>query len=245
MMNKLEVLDYLNTKAPASATLEHLCLRFQSDIQPIIDELVKEGLVFYAEPVRTDVGTIVSIRTYQRQEEIDAYLEGGVIIDKVDPPLVPVSKRCGAVAMAVYAFLWESASKDVRYDKRLHLQWKDRRDTGGTTSWSIKGLADALGVTRKTAKSAVDKLLDAGFIQHINKASSTTGKYHSVFRVTHPAHLDAVSHANNLMVPEPSERRSRALNNKAVSLETGECLDYCSSYDERLEQMVDEVMATI
>lgn len=244
MVTKDEVLEYLNTNAPASTTLKHLTLRFHSDIQPIIDELVKEGVVFYGEEVETDVGSMIPIRTYKRQQEIDDYLEGGVILTKANPLLMSASQRCGALSMAVYAFLWESAKKQVNYDNQLHLPWKDRRDTGGTTSWSITGLADALKITRKTIKSAIDKLLDAGFIQHINQVPSSTGKYHSVFRVTHPNHYSAVIHAMNIIGGLPSERRSNALNNQSASLDSGECLDYGYSYSERLETLLDDVMSS-
>ena len=240
---KTQVFDYLNTNAPASATIRHLCQFFDtSNVKLIIDELVGEGKVFYSEPVETDTGTILPIRTYQRQQEIEDYKDGGVLINKCDPPLISASKSCGAIAMAIYAFLWESASKDINYDKRLHLDWKSRRDTGGTTTWSIKGIADALGLTRKTAKSAIDKLLDNGFIQHINKCDSSKGKYHSVFRVTHPIHLTSVRYANDVMGGQPSKNRTKLLN--SIYNDDIEYDGYYSSYDERLEQMIDDEMVS-
>ena len=124
-----------------------------------------------------------------------------LILTDAKPPLVEVSKLKGK-ASQVYSVLWSSAIKDVR------------GDCGGTTTWSIKAIADTLGLTRKTTKVAVDKLLDNGFIQHIGKAHSHDGKYHSIFRVTHPSQLDSVRYAIDVMGSSPSSIRSNLLNNK-------------------------------
>ena len=134
-----------------------------------------------------------------------------VILKGAIPTLSEVSKTCGPSSLAVYSFLWSSAVTDARYDSRMHLKWDDRRDCGGTTSWSVKGIADALGLARNTVKTSIDKLLDNGFIQHINAKPSAKGKYHSVFRVTHPDMLDAVRYAIDTMSGKPSERRSKLL----------------------------------
>ena len=79
------------------------------------------------------------------------------------PPLVQVAKL-GGLCSQVYAVLWESAYKDVRRDPGLHQQWAARRDCGGTTEWTVKGIANELGSCRKRVGKAIDQLLDNGFI---------------------------------------------------------------------------------
>ena len=67
-----------------------------------------------------------------------------VILNKAVPPFQQVAKLGGKAAQ-VYGVLWASGLMDVRPDPRLHLKWEDRRDCGGTSSWTVKGLADHLG----------------------------------------------------------------------------------------------------
>ena len=63
------------------------------------------------------------------------------ILTNSEPPLLEVSKLKGK-ASQIYGLMWTSAKIDVRYDKRKHLPWEKRRDCGGTTYWTIKGMAD-------------------------------------------------------------------------------------------------------
>ena len=86
-----------------------------------------------------------------------------MILQNCCPPLVQVAKLGGACSQA-YAVLWESAYKDVRRDPRLHKHWKTRMDCGGTTKWTIKGIAGELGTCRKRVAKALDQLLDNGFV---------------------------------------------------------------------------------
>lgn len=128
-----------------------------------------------------------------------------VILKDAQPPLVEVAKLKGK-ASQVYSLLWESASKDVRYDKRLHLQWKDRRDAGGTTHWSIKGIASELKLHRTTVTRAVCCLLDSGLIQVDGFFPTGSGSDQTVFRVTHPDQLEAVRYAISMISSSPSQR---------------------------------------
>ena len=82
-----------------------------------------------------------------------------MILQNCCPPLAQVAKLGGSCSQ-VYAVLWESAYKDVRRDPGLHKQWMNRMDCGGTTTWTIKGIAGELGACRKRIAKALDELLD-------------------------------------------------------------------------------------
>jgi len=129
-----------------------------------------------------------------------------VILNKATPPLPEVIKLCGGKSAEVYTFLWESAARDVRYDKRTHLPWRERRDCGGTTSWSTKGIADQLGMSRNTVAKALDKLLDNGFLSINGHIPSTHGSYHRVYQVNHPDELEHVRYAISMFADPPSVR---------------------------------------
>ena len=68
-----------------------------------------------------------------------------VILKDTVPPIIEVSEL-GYAAVAVYSLLYQSAYQDQRYDQR---QCVRRRDCGGTTHWTHKGLADKLVWGRK------------------------------------------------------------------------------------------------
>ena len=105
------------------------------------------------------------------------------------PPMVEVfdlGRECGPV----YALLWESAFKDV--------SGKGKSAQGGTTAWSVKGIANQCGLGKATVISAVKKLLDAGFIQYAGWAWGN-GSPKRRWRVTHPKHLEAVRYAISVM----------------------------------------------
>ena len=129
-----------------------------------------------------------------------------VILKNVTPPYGEVIDLCGASTLKVYKFLWESAEKDVRYDKRTHLPWNKRRDCGGTTSWSTKGIADSIGMSRNTVAKAIDKLLDNGFLSINAHIPSGHGKYHRVYQVNHPDELEGVRYAISMFGEPPSMR---------------------------------------
>ena len=75
------------------------------------------------------------------------------------PPIEEVSELRVNGAVAVYALLFESAYKDRRWDNRRDLPWEERRDCGGLSHWSVKGLASQLKLGRETVRKAVDALL--------------------------------------------------------------------------------------
>jgi len=105
----------------------------------------------------------------------------------------------GSNPLKVYTVLYDAAARDVR------------GDCGGTTNWSIKGLASELGVRRETVAAALNKLLDNGFIQVAGESTNKGGSHNTVWRVTHPNMLDAVRYANDIMGP-PSERLKKMRN---------------------------------
>ena len=106
------------------------------------------------------------------------------------PPLVQVAKLGGSCSQ-VYAVLWESAYKDVRRDPRLYKQWKNRMDCGGTTKWTIKGIAGELEACRKRVAKALDQLLDNGFVIAESYEQTGRGTKTIIWRVVHPDQLEA------------------------------------------------------
>ncbi len=126
------------------------------------------------------------------------------LLQQVQPPLNDVA-LLGSNPLRVYVIMFESAAMDNRYDKRTHLPWHERRDCGGTTSWTIKGLANELGIKRDTVSRALNKLLDAGYIQIAGEQENKGNSRNTVWRVTHPQMLEAVRYSIELMGP-PSER---------------------------------------
>ena len=135
-----------------------------------------------------------------------------VILKDSIPPSRDVSKL-GSHAAMVYSILWSSALMDSKYDKRFYLDWKDRLDTGGTTTWTVKGLADNCGSDHRTITKALDKLLDAGFIQAINYVNAGYGRLKTIWRVTHPDQLDAVRYAIDV-IGSPAKTWHKRLNPK-------------------------------
>lgn len=106
----------------------------------------------------------------------------------------------------VYEVLWESASKDFRYDNKKHLPWEHRRDCGGTTSWSKTALASHLKMRREKVAQCIDKLLDLGLITVVGLERSSKGSPHHVYRVIHPKHLEAQQRAMYWFTDPPSVR---------------------------------------
>ena len=115
------------------------------------------------------------------------------------PPIEEVSELRVKGAVAIYALLWESSYKDRRWDKRRDLPWEERRDCGGTTHWTIKGLADKLMMGKATVMKALDALLSSGFVQIIRWEQTERGSANRVFRVTQPNQLESVRHAISIM----------------------------------------------
>ena len=115
-----------------------------------------------------------------------------VLLDKVQPPLNDVA-LLGSNPLRVYVILFEAAQQDVR------------GNAGGTTSWTIKGMASELGIKRETVSRALNKLLDAGYIQIAGEQRNRDSSHSTIWRVTHPEMLDAVRYSIELM-GAPSER---------------------------------------
>jgi len=129
-----------------------------------------------------------------------------VILKDVEPPIMEVAKL-GYAAVAVYSLLFQSAHRDRCY---AQIAPGYRADTGGTTNWSHKAIADTLSMGKAKVIQATDALLDAGFIQAIARVRSATGSKHRVYRVTHPEHLEAQRLALSLF-DEPSSVRNKRI----------------------------------
>jgi hypothetical protein len=129
-----------------------------------------------------------------------------VILKDVEPPIMEVAKL-GYAAVAVYSLLFQSAHRDRCY---AQIAPGYRADTGGTTNWSHKAIADTLSMGKAKLIQATDALLDAGFIQVIARVRSATGSKHRVYRVTHPEHLEAQRLALSLF-DEPSSVRNKRI----------------------------------
>lgn len=119
-----------------------------------------------------------------------------ILLDKCEPPLSEVA-MLGSNPLRVYVILFESAKSD------------NRGDCGGTTSWTIKGIAGELGVKRETVSRALNKLLDAGYIQITGEAKNKGNSHSTIWRVTHPEMLESVRYSISMMGDTPSERLAK------------------------------------
>ena len=121
------------------------------------------------------------------------------VLLKGPAPILEVAKLKVSGAVEVYALLWESAYKDIRIDQRKRLPKNERRDCGGTSEWSIKGLADVLGIGRDKVRKAIKALLNSGFISIDGLLATQQGSKKRQFRVTHPGQLEARRAAIEIM----------------------------------------------
>lgn len=176
-----------------------------------------------------------------------------LITATTQPPLKEVAKL-GPYASHVYGVLWQSATADVRYDKDLTKPWSERRDCGGTTNWSVKGLADYLSINKKTVIKALNVLQDEGFIISENYIRGSGGQMKSTWRVVHPNQLEHRRHAIGFLPELPSVTRNKWLSHKKPNqqdLDMSEFYDFLNSelpaghyakydsYEERLEHLID------
>ena len=136
-----------------------------------------------------------------------------VILKDTVPPIVEVAKL-GYAAVSVYSLLWQSAYQDQRYDHRKYLRWKDRKDCGGTTSWSHKAIADTLGMGKAKVITSIDLLLDNGFIQHEGFMPSSKGNKHRIYRVVHPDMIETVRAVMPILPALPSKTAKLLSNSK-------------------------------
>ena len=109
-----------------------------------------------------------------------------ILLNKCEPPLTDVA-MLGSNPLRVYVILFQAAQYDVR------------DNCGGTTSWTIKGLASEIGIKRDTVSRALNKLLDSGYIQIAGEQSNKDSSRSTVWRVTHPQMLEAVRHSIELI----------------------------------------------
>ena len=133
---------------------------------------------------------------------------------KCAPPLYEVA-MLGSNPLRVYTILFESAQAD------------DREDCGGTTSWTIKGLAGEIGVKRETVSRALNKLLDNGYIQIIGETRNKGNSHSTVWRVTHPEMLERVRYSIEMMGDKPSERLAK-MRTKQQKIDTSKYEEYQS-----------------
>ena len=137
-----------------------------------------------------------------------------ILLDKCEPPLSEVA-MLGSNPLRVYVILFESAKSD------------NRGDCGGTTSWTIKGLANELGSTRRTVSNALDKLVDAGYIQIIGETRNKGNSHSTIWRVTHPEMLEHVRYSISMMGDKPSERLAK-MRTKQQKVDTSKYEEYQS-----------------
>ena len=136
-----------------------------------------------------------------------------VILKDTVPPILEVAEL-GYAAVAVYSLLYQSAYQDRRYDKRKCVLRTDRKDCGGTTHWTHKGMADKLGMGKKKVLESIDALLDNGFIQFAGMMPSQKGSWQRVYRVVHPTMLDTIRTVIQFLPelpPEAAKRLSKPL----------------------------------
>jgi hypothetical protein len=124
-----------------------------------------------------------------------------VLLDNAIPHFNDIA-LLGSNPLRVYTILFESAQHDVR------------ENCGGTSSWSIKGLAAELKIKRETVSRALNKILDSGHIQIAGEITNKDGSNNTLWRVTHPNMLDAVRYSIEIMGKLPSERL-KAMRTKA------------------------------
>ena len=117
-----------------------------------------------------------------------------VILDG-PPPIQRIIKDIESVSaqtIAIYAHLWESAYWGQNIDRAGREFWSDRRDTGGTTHWSIDGLAKQLRIGHTTAEKAINSLINHGFIRVLHFVPTKKGKRKRYFQIIHPSQIDNV-----------------------------------------------------
>ena len=139
-----------------------------------------------------------------------------VLLDKVQPPLNDIA-LLGSNPLRVYVILFEAAQHDVR------------GNCGGTSCYTIKGIASELGIERKTVARALNKLLDTGYIQIAGEQHNKDGCHSTIWRVTHPEMLDAVRYSIELM-GAPSERLKK-MRTKQKKVDTSKYQEHLAMTD--------------
>lgn len=125
------------------------------------------------------------------------------------PPMREVLKL-GRAAGLVYGVMWESAFRD------------ERGECGGTTDWSVKGLARECRLGKGSVIDALKGLMDEGYIQVLGVMNTRDGKKRW-WRVTHPRMLEAVRYGIE-MTGLPSEKYNEMLDRAACKRDDELCL---------------------
>ena len=121
------------------------------------------------------------------------------VLIKGPPPIRDVARLNINGAVQMYALLWESAFMDIRMDTRKSAPKSERRDCGGTSEWSIKGIANELHLGKATVLKAMTALLENGFISIDCRIPTGQGSWKRVFRVTPPNEIEARQYAISIM----------------------------------------------
>ncbi len=155
-----------------------------------------------------------------------------MVIIKTPPPIYEISKLRVNGAIQVYSLLFESAFKDTRYDDRSYLDWKDRRDTGGKTYWSIKAMAQVLMLGKATVLKAIEALLENGFISVEGYLSTKTISKQRIFRITPVEQLEARRSALSIIgVPRLEHRMNNENNMCNIDFQF---LEWLENYNEEM-----------
>ena len=145
-----------------------------------------------------------------------------VILTNAEPMLAEVNKDLGKKATQIYLFLWDLAVRDVEHDIRKHLPWHMRRDCGGSTYVSVRGISNYLKMSHNTVQKHLNSLLDHGYIQ-ISAVTKINGYDRVVWRATYPDMLEAVRYSICVMGDKPSERlRKIRLQSKHLTIDRHE-----------------------
>ena len=134
-----------------------------------------------------------------------------MVFIETPPPIYEVAQLKVNGAVQVYALMFESSFKDKQYDtagRARGLNWKDLRDTGGRSEWSVKGLADCLRLGKAAVGKAIDALMDHGFISFDGFISTGKGSPKRIYRVTPADQLEAKRQAIQTL-GKPSQRKTK------------------------------------
>ena len=142
-----------------------------------------------------------------------------VILKDTVPPIIEVAEF-GYAAVAVYSLLCQSAYQGQWYDKKNYVK---RKNCGGTTNWSRKGIANKLHIGKQKALECIDVYLDNGFIQLQAFMTSSMGSKCRIHRVVHPNMLEIVRNMMPIIPYRPSrgvkERPKSQLNSNRYQAE--------------------------
>ena len=126
-----------------------------------------------------------------------------VLLNDVAPP-IRENSSLGYAAVAVYSLLSESAHRERNFTRAMGGQFQI---TGGASYWSHKAIAQTLKLGKATVLTAVDALIDNGYIQVIGYSRPPKGSLQRVYRVIHPWHVVEQRKVLDIIGGRPSERQ--------------------------------------